>query len=426
MKKTTKKDLLTPIKLTKTRIRSAKTTLTNKISKIRQISLYTTFKRLIDSLGIFIFKALYLDRLNKTALYFLTVISNFALKLGIYTHVLLALLIYLAQQLDMDLKLNWGVYLYVFIYISNFFSSIFSSISSWLVETLKSFLKLFITNINEVKEAVETKNNVTSSAKEAYKTYKENDKVKDILPDQRSWFDWQTTFYIVGCAFLFTFTVFAIYHNWDVLTNIEYRQALSDVKNKIVDIWNSLFYGGNDDRGGAGLPNLTRSDATAGIPNPPSVPTPPVDPVLPPTPPVEPTIPSDGRVSPASTASIQITEVEKAKDAIPATTFGGDGSEVTPTPSGTATPTPSGMTTPKAQIPLETQTPFDNTPSDSVAPVQPGASPYGPTLSGSQPSSSSESLASQSTLNDNSGISTGIDSAKKGKGSIKGLFKNNK
>lgn len=53
----------------------------------------------------------------------------------------------------------------------------------WIVQNLKSFVKTFVSNINEVKESVETQNSLTKSAKDTYDTYKENDKLKDIVPD---------------------------------------------------------------------------------------------------------------------------------------------------------------------------------------------------------------------------------------------------
>lgn len=115
MKKSTpsgKKDLLTPIKTaTKARARATKATLSSKLTKIRQVSLYTSFTKLLDSLSVFLFKALYLDRMNKTVLYVLKTVKKVLLYLGVYPHILLAVIVYIAQQCEVDLKLSLSFFM---------------------------------------------------------------------------------------------------------------------------------------------------------------------------------------------------------------------------------------------------------------------------------------------------------------------------
>lgn len=150
----------------------------------------------------------------------------------------------------------------------------------WIVQNLKSFVKTFVSNINEVKESVETQNSLTKSAKDTYDTYKENDKLKDIVPDyQKHWYEYETSVLIVG-AVLLTALGFAIYFNWDyfdwdAIINYDTRDFLTDVKDKIVELWRLMFPDeSNGDRGrgrgGLDLPDLTRR----------TDPTPPAPPVL--------------------------------------------------------------------------------------------------------------------------------------------------
>lgn len=161
-----------------------------------------------------------------------------------------------------------------------------------------------------------------------------------------------------------------------------------------------------------------------------------MDPVTPPVPTVNPTIeptltPTSpvSPSSPASSASIQLSNTPAPSNTVASVSaqqlLQPTLEDVTPTQSNLNTPKPSSPVLP-ADLPVAPALPFREAVASTseIAAPQPGTHPYGFSGSSSQPSSSSESLASGSTLNEDTGVSSAIDYAgKKGKKTIAGLFK---
>lgn len=173
------KTKLQKAKITKTQ---ALTKLSNIKTKMRKISTKSFFTQFFNAVGKYLYKTLYLDKLDKNTVLLLIFIFRTTLKAGVYTNVIIALFIYLSQILDLEHKFTWELYFYLFYLVYYFFRDLVFDISNRIYSLLRSIMEKFISNLHDVKETVDNKNSITQPAKQAYNSYKEHGTLESLEP----------------------------------------------------------------------------------------------------------------------------------------------------------------------------------------------------------------------------------------------------
>nr|YP_010697770.1 hypothetical protein P1R16_mgp26 [Porodaedalea niemelaei]WCF76666.1 hypothetical protein [Porodaedalea niemelaei] len=173
-------------RLTKTnalsKLNNLKITAASRITKVKSMSSKFSINKLLSSLGNYLVKILYLDKLNKKTLLFIMSIVSTVFRFIVYTHLIVALLIYLSQLLDIEHKFTWDLYIYLFYIVYYFLRDSILDISNRIYSTIRSIMERLIYNLHEVKETVDHQNNVTQPAKKAYRSFVDSGKIDSVQP----------------------------------------------------------------------------------------------------------------------------------------------------------------------------------------------------------------------------------------------------
>lgn len=153
-------------------------------TRLKTISNKSFLTNMLNSIGNYLFKLLHLNKLDKKTVLFIIFILRATLKVGVYTNLSIALLVYISQILDLEHKFTWELYLYIVYMVYYFIRDFIFDLSNRIYSIFRSLMERFITNLHEVKATVDSKHNtsITQQAKEAYKSLKDNDKLDSVQP----------------------------------------------------------------------------------------------------------------------------------------------------------------------------------------------------------------------------------------------------
>nr|YP_010697775.1 hypothetical protein P1R16_mgp21 [Porodaedalea niemelaei]WCF76671.1 hypothetical protein [Porodaedalea niemelaei] len=104
----------------------------------------------------------------------------------LYTNIAVALFLSLSKILNLEHKFTWELYIYLFYIVYYYIRDYIFDISNRIYSTIRSFMEKLISNLHEVKETVDNKNNITQPAKEAYRSLSDSGKIDDVQPKHES------------------------------------------------------------------------------------------------------------------------------------------------------------------------------------------------------------------------------------------------
>nr|YP_010455147.1 hypothetical protein NYK79_mgp01 [Porodaedalea mongolica]UUA03989.1 hypothetical protein [Porodaedalea mongolica]WCF76693.1 hypothetical protein [Porodaedalea mongolica] len=154
----------------------------------------------------------YLSKLDKVTLLKIFVFLKSLFRLLVYLNIITAVLLYLISMVGVEQKFSWDLLFYLFIFLYYFLRDSITDYMDKTAKFLKSSFENLINQLNEVKDSVNNKdsvnkkstsyisernsdlynsrNEVTSQSKKAYKSWFDSGKINDITPkyDFDYWF----------------------------------------------------------------------------------------------------------------------------------------------------------------------------------------------------------------------------------------------
>nr|YP_010455126.1 hypothetical protein NYK79_mgp22 [Porodaedalea mongolica]UUA03968.1 hypothetical protein [Porodaedalea mongolica]WCF76735.1 hypothetical protein [Porodaedalea mongolica] len=249
------------------KLNNLKSTAAARITKVKPLSAVrqskTTIAKMFSAAGKYLIKILYLDKLDKKTLWFVMSTLSITFRFIVYTHLIVALLIYLSQLLDIEHKFTWDLYIYLFYIVYYFLRDSILDISNRIYSTIRSIMERLISNLHNVKETVDHQNNVTQPAKKAYRSFVDSGKIEDIQPKHDTNYYFYVKIFIAvagtilvlgGLYYIFNHTEDATKLILAILTPIYNvtKKIVSAPKTVVKKIWNFFTKGKGKKRGDNG------------------------------------------------------------------------------------------------------------------------------------------------------------------------------
>nr|YP_010697818.1 hypothetical protein P1S03_mgp27 [Porodaedalea chrysoloma]WCF76779.1 hypothetical protein [Porodaedalea chrysoloma] len=138
----------------------------------------------------------------------------------LYTNIAVALFIYLSKILNLEHKFTWELYIYLFYIVYYYIRDYIFDISNRIYSTIRSLMEKLISNLHEVKDTVDNKNNITQPAKDAYRSMFDSGKIDDVQPKHENRNSVIKVMLTIAAIVLATGFIYYAYNYPDELTDI--------------------------------------------------------------------------------------------------------------------------------------------------------------------------------------------------------------
>nr|YP_009690228.1 hypothetical protein PPIT_000113 [Porodaedalea pini]QEG57008.1 hypothetical protein PPIT_000113 [Porodaedalea pini] len=197
-----------------------KSTAASRLTKVKSIPSKASITKLIKSIGNYLIKILYLDKIEKKTLLFIMSTVRIIFRFVLYTNIAVALFIYLSKILNLEHKFTWELYIYLFYIVYYYIRDYIFDISNRIYSTIRSLMEKLISNLHEVKDTVDNKNNITQPAKDAYRSLFDSGKIDDVQPKHESKNTVIKVMLTIAAIVLATGFIYYAYNYPDELTDI--------------------------------------------------------------------------------------------------------------------------------------------------------------------------------------------------------------